>query len=177
MSKAQSEARHSGRIAICALALLIIPWSLVHAGRTTQERRAADPQGRIEIFNISDTVEVYGWDRSEVEVSGAAGESVDRVDVTGTGNSTSIHVVSRSAHKRACDGEAHLVIHVPAKSAVTAMLVSSDFKVMGVLGDLKLQSVSGSVSGEVGSGVCANSVSGDVRLKARAAKTISGDIQ
>ena len=64
-----------------------------------------------------------------------------------------------------------------------ATLVSADFKVTGVLGSLKVQTVSGNVSGEAGgSDVGATTVSGEVHLTARAArtievKTISGDIQ
>jgi DUF4097 and DUF4098 domain-containing protein YvlB len=182
MSKAQSEARYHGWIAICALTALVVPWSLVHAGKTILERRAADPQGEIEIVNVSGMVEVVGWDRGEVEVSGTAGDSVDRVDVTSAGNHTSIHVMSRSAPSWGSDCEAHLVVHVPAKSAVTATLVSADFKVTGVQGDVKLQAVSGNLSGDVGGDVRATTVSGNVRLTARAAKTIeiktiSGDIR
>jgi DUF4097 and DUF4098 domain-containing protein YvlB len=182
MSKAQFEARYGGRIVICALTALVVPWSLVHAGRAIEERRAVDPQGEIEIVNVSGMVEVDGWDRSEVEVSGTAGDRVDRVDVTSVGNHTSIQVVSRPPRSWGSECEARLVVHVPAKSAVTVTLVSADFKVKGVLGDVKLQAVSGNLSGDVGGAVRATTVSGDVRLTARAAKaieikTISGDIQ
>jgi DUF4097 and DUF4098 domain-containing protein YvlB len=125
---------------------------------------------------------VAGWDRSEVEVSGTAGSDVERVDVTSAGNRTSIRVVPRSAHTWSLDGEARLVVHVPAKSTVTATLVSADLKVAGVAGDLKLQTVSGSLKGEAGGDVRAMTVSGEVRMTARAAKnieikTISGDVQ
>jgi hypothetical protein len=180
MSTAKLDTR-SGWIAICALAALVVPWSLVHAGKTIEERRAADPQGEVEIVNVSGRVEVDGWDRSEVEVGGSAGDDVDRVDVTSAGNRTQIQVVSRSAHAWGSGGEAHLVVHVPSRSTVTATLVSADFKMTGVLGDVKLQSVSGNLSGDAGGNLRASTVSGGVRLTARAAKsievkTISGDI-
>jgi len=182
MSKAQSKARRSGWIIIVALAALVAPWSLVQAGRSIHESRAAEPQGEVEIFNLAGKVEVEGWDRSEVEVSGTADDGVDRVDVTGSGRRTSIHVVTRSAHLWGSDGEAHLIVHVPAKSSLMVTLVSSDFEVKGVVGDLKVQSVSGQVSGEAGGDVRAATVSGNVRMKAPGAKsieirTISGDIQ
>jgi hypothetical protein len=168
--------------ALCAVAALGIPWSLVHAGKTIQEHRTADPQGEVEIVNVSGMVEVSGWDKSEVDVSGTAGEGVERVDVTGAGNRTSIHVVARSNRSWGTDNEAHLIVHVPAKSVMQVTLVSADFKAAGLLGNLKVQTVSGNVSGEVGGDVCATTVSGDVRLTAKAAKgievkTISGDIQ
>src|ERR1700723_869418 len=181
MSKAHSKARYSGWIFIVALAALVVPWSLVHASRAIHESRAADPQGEIEIFNLAGKVEVEGWDRSDVEVGGTADDGVDRVDVSGSGRRTSIHVVTRSAHLWGSGGEAHLIVHVPAKSSLTVTLVSSDFEVKGVLGDLKVQSVSGRVRGEVGGDVRATTVSGEVQLKAPGAKsveirTISGNI-
>lgn len=182
MSKAHSGVPYKGWIALCAAATLVVPWSLVHAGKAIHELRNADPQGEIEIVNVSGTVEIDGWNRSEVEVSGTMGDSVERVDVTSVGDRTSIHVLSRSAHSWNSDNEADLVIHVPAKSMVSATLVSADLKITGVLGDLKLQTVSGSIGGDAGGDVRATTVSGNVRLTAHAAKsieirTISGDIQ
>ncbi len=182
MPKLLSMARHHGSgIMVCAIAAFV-PWSLVHAGRTIEERRPADPQGEVEIVNVSGKIEVTGWDRSEVEVRGSVGEGVERVDVMSGGTRTSIHVVSRAMHGWGSDGEAHLVIHVPARSMVSASLVSADFNTSGLTGDLKLQAVSGNVSGEAGGDIRASTVSGDVRLTAHAAKTveiktISGDIQ
>jgi DUF4097 and DUF4098 domain-containing protein YvlB len=181
MSNTQFKTRCSRWIAVCALAAVSVPWTLVHAARPIDEHRAAEPQGEVEIVNVSGAVEVDGWDRSEVEVTGTAGDGVERVDVVSAGNRTSIHVVSRSSRGWGSDGEAHLIVHVPAKSAVVATLVSADFKVTGVAGDLKLQTVSGRLSGDGGGDVRASTVSGDVRLTAHAAKvieikTISGDI-
>lgn len=182
MSRIPSMARlYGGWIMICAFSAFV-PWSLVHAARMIEERRPADPQGEVEIVDVSGKVEVMGWDRSEVEVRGSVGEGVDRVDVMSGGTRTSIHVVSRAMHSWGADSEAHLVIHVPAKSMVSASLVSADFKTSGLTGDVKLQAVSGNVSGDAGGDIRASTVSGDVRLTAHAAKTveiktISGDIQ
>ncbi len=182
MSKTQYNSRSRGWTAIVGAAALVVPWSLVQADKTIQEHRPADPQGEVEIVNVSGMIEVEGWDRGEVEVSGSAGNNVDRVDVTTAGNRTSIRVVPRTRLGWGTDCEARLVVHVPAKSAVMASLVSSDFKVSGVSGMLKVQTVSGNVSGEAGGDVSATAISGDVRLTARAArmieiKTISGDIR
>jgi hypothetical protein len=181
MGNANSAIRKGAWLALCTSAALVAPWSPVQAGRPIQEHRIADPQGEIEIVNVAGSVEVIGWSKGEVDVSGTAGADVERVDVAGTPNHTSIHVVSRSSHSWGSDGEARLVVHVPAGSAVTATLVSADFKVSGVLGDLKLQAVSGTVSGDSGGNIRAGTISGDVKLTARAAKsieikTISGDV-
>jgi hypothetical protein len=181
MSKARYKARYSGWMFIIALVALVVPWSLVQAGKSIHESRAADPRGEVEIFNLAGRVEVEGWDRNEVVVGGTADDGVERVDVTGSGRRTSIHVVVGSSHVWGSGGEAHLIVHVPANSSLTVTLVSSDFEVKGVLGDLKVQSMSGKVRGEVGGDVRATTVSGEVHLKAPGAKsveirTISGDI-
>jgi DUF4097 and DUF4098 domain-containing protein YvlB len=181
MSKLNSQERRSRWIALTSLLLLAAPWSLVHAGRTISERRPADAQGSVEIVNVAGSVAVEGWDRPEVEVTGTAGDQVERVEVTGSGGMTSIHVVEHSGMNMGGDGAANLIIRVPAKSRVSATLVSSNLKVTGLQGDLKLQSVSGDLSGDAGGDVRASTVSGAVRLTARAAKmteikTISGDV-
>jgi DUF4097 and DUF4098 domain-containing protein YvlB len=165
----------------CALALLL-PWPLAYAGTSVDEHRPANPQGAVDIDNVAGSIEVQGWDRSEVAVTGTIGKDVERVDVTGDGNRTSIRVVlPNGLHWHMSDGDAHLVIRVPGNSSVSATLVSSDLKIGAVRGALELRSVSGNISGEGGGDVHANDVSGDIHFIANAAKrieakAISGDI-
>jgi hypothetical protein len=157
----------------CAL-LVLSPWALAHAGTTVDQHRPANPQGAVEISNVAGTVDVQGWDKSEVAVTGTIGKDVERIDVTGDDNRTSIRVVLPSGLNwgSRTDSEAHLVVHVPAGSSVSTSLVSADLKVSGVRGDAKLQTVSGNVSGDVGGDVRASVVSGDIKLTANAAKMI-----
>ena len=116
---------------------------------------AANPQGAVEIDNVAGSIDVQGWDKSEVAVTGTIGKDVERVDVTGDGNRTSIRVVlPKGMHWSMNDGEAHLVIHVPTNSSVSTSLVSSDLKVSAVHGALELRTVSGNISGEA-AGTCA----------------------
>ncbi len=149
--------------------------------RAVEERHAADPQGHVEIVNVAGSVDLVGWDRPEIEVSGDVGDRVERVDVTTSGRSTSVHVVVQSGGSWGGSGEAHLAIRIPAKSAVSVSLVSASLKLSGIQGDVQLQTVSGDVSGDAGGDLHASTVSGDVGLAAHAAnaidiKTISGDI-
>jgi DUF4097 and DUF4098 domain-containing protein YvlB len=106
-------------------------------------------------------------------VSGTIGKDVERVDVTGDNNRTSVRVVlPKGMHWNMNDGDAHLVIHVPTNSAVYASLVSSDLKVSAVHGALELRTVSGNISGDGGGDLRANDVSGDIHFSATAAKRI-----
>jgi DUF4097 and DUF4098 domain-containing protein YvlB len=163
----------------CALVLLLP--CLAHAA-SIDEHRPANPQGAVEIENVAGSIDVQGWDKSEVAVGGTIGKDVERVDVTADGNRTSIRVIlPRGPNWGMRDGSAHLVIHVPANSSIRASLVSSDFKVSAVHGALELRTVSGNISGDGGGDVHANAVSGEIHLTATAAKVIevksvSGDI-
>lgn len=173
--------RHGPRLAAAALASLVMAWTPVRAGKTIEERRSADPQGEVEISGVSGDIEILGWDRAEVEVSGTCDDNVERVDLTSDGKRTSIHVVSRTKGRWGSEDEAHLTVHVPAKSAVRATLVTANLKLAGTQGDLALRTVSGNVSGEAGGNLRADTVSGNITLGAPAAKaievsTISGDI-
>ncbi|HEY2676625.1 MAG TPA: DUF4097 family beta strand repeat-containing protein [Steroidobacteraceae bacterium] len=154
--------------------LLLSPCALANAATTVDQHRPANPQGAVEISNVAGTVDVQGWEKSEVAITGTIGKDVERVDVTGDGNRTSIRVVLPSGLNwgSRTDSEAHLVVHVPAGSSVSTSLVSADLKISGVQGDAKLQTVSGNVSGEVGGDLRASVVSGDIKLTANSAKMI-----
>jgi hypothetical protein len=173
--------RSTGTAVVGALALIFS--SVAFAATSVDEHRPANPQGSVEIDNVAGLIEVQGWDKSEVAVTGSIGKDVERVDVSGDGNRTSVRVVlPNGRHWGMHDGEAHLVIRVPANSSVSASMVSSDLRISAVRGALELRTVSGEISGEGGGDLRANSVSGDIHLIATGAKrvevkAISGDIK
>jgi Putative adhesin len=172
MSHAQLTSRLNKPALVCVLTALASPW-LAHAATSVDEHRAANPQGAVEIDNVAGLIDVQGWDKSEVAVTGTIGKDVERVEVTGEGNRTSVRVILPQGHHWGMrDGEAHLLIHVPTNSSIAASLVSSDLKVSAVHGGLELRTVSGNINGEGGGDVRANAVSGDIHLTANAAKVI-----
>ncbi len=169
------------RILICTLAALG-PWPLAYAAASIDEHRPASPQGAVEIDNVAGMIDVQGWDKSEVAVTGTVGKDVERVEVNSNNSRTSIRVVLASGmHWGMQGGEAHLVVHVPMNSSLSTSLVSSDLKVSAVRGALELRSVSGNITGEGGGDVRANDVSGNIQFTATdakriEAKSISGNI-
>lgn len=180
MTHSRITRRFKGLARAFALLLLAAPWSLANAA-SVDEHHPANPQGSVEIDNVAGSIDVQGWDKSEVAVTGTIGKDVERVDVHGDGNRTSVRVLLPSGSWHMRDGEAHLVVHVPAGSSVSTSLVSSELKVSGVHGALDLRSVSGTISGEGGGDVRLDDVSGDIHFTANAArrieaKAISGDI-
>jgi hypothetical protein len=164
-----------------ALALMFASVSM--ASTAVDEHHPASPQGSVEIDNVAGQIDVQGWDKAEVAVTGSIGKDVERVDVSGDGNRTSVRVVlPNGRHWGMHDGEARLLIRVPAGSSISASMVSSDLRISAVRGALDLRSVSGEISGEGGGDVRANNVSGEIHLIANAAKrvevkAISGDIE
>src|ERR1700722_16844265 len=60
----------------CAIGALIIPWSAVQAGKRVHEQQAVDPHGSIDIVTVSGDIELIGWDRPEIEVSGNTADDV-----------------------------------------------------------------------------------------------------
>jgi hypothetical protein len=162
------------------LGAILIPWSVSEA-RPVHEHLAVDPQGAVEIVDVAGSVALSGWDRPEIEVTGTVGDEVDRVEVTTSGGRAVVRVISRSATAHGGENEAMLTVHVPMKSAVTVTLVSADLALGGLQGSVKLQTVSGDVTGDVGGDFRASTVSGSVRVTAAAArmievKTVNGTI-
>ena len=164
-----------------ALCASIAPSSLVRAGDEFRQSHSADPEGTVEIFDIAGSIELTGWNRPEIEVTGAPDDLGERVSISGDGGKTSIYVRPGGGASHSSE-DLKLVIHVPEKSEVKATLVSADLKVQGLKGDVNLRTVSGNISGEVGGDLSANTATGSIRLTARGAKstevrTINGDVE
>jgi DUF4097 and DUF4098 domain-containing protein YvlB len=168
---------------IAAAALLLAP--LAWADEQPVDRRApADPQGEVEVSNISGTVSISGWDRNEVQVTGTLGEGIERLDFVSEPKRTIIQVKHPDNNRRDGDAEAELSIRVPTGSRLNVNTVSAEISVTHVNGEQRLQSVSGDISGEIaGEDVEAKTVSGSVVLRGEGkpavvtVTTVSGDAQ
>jgi DUF4097 and DUF4098 domain-containing protein YvlB len=124
----------------------------------------ADANGEVEISNVSGTIDVRGWDRNEVQVTGHLGDDVERVDVESSGGHTVVKVILPRGHNS--DGEATLEIKVPKMSTVEVGVVSADVSSHGVLGTQRLKSVSGEITADIsGPDSEVRSVSGDVTVR------------
>ncbi|MBS0396434.1 MAG: DUF4097 family beta strand repeat protein [Proteobacteria bacterium] len=170
--------------ALAALTLAALPAAA--ATRNVDEHRPADPAGQVEVQSVAGRVEVVGWDKPEVAVTGTVGDDVEAVEVTGSGTRTSVRVRTHNSHGILIGwhsgADANLVVHVPAASAVTVNLVSADLSVRGVGGNEELQTVSGDVTAAAQREVRIHTVSGDVHLTAGTdsrmidLSTVSGDV-
>jgi hypothetical protein len=147
--------------ALCALGAL--PLACAANEGTVNRKVDADPRGEVVISNVSGTVDVRGWDRNEVQVTGRLDEDVERVDVESSGGRTVVKVILPRGSNN--DGDAMLEVQVPRGSSVEVSAVSADVSSKGVLGTQRLKTVSGEITAEVsGDDSEVRSVSGDITV-------------
>lgn len=155
---------HSSTMALLLLLLAslnLLTFPNASADTPIDEQQAADPNGRVEISNLSGEIVIEGWDRAAVAVTGTLGKNVERLEFTRDADLTVVEVVYPSGP--ANSGGSDLVIRLPVGSALEVKGVSADIEVSGVSGRQRLRSVSGDVRTEVfAADVEAETVSGDV---------------
>lgn len=182
------------------LALACLAALPAYAGTPINQTRPLEARGRVEIDNLKGRVEVRGWDRPEVKLTGSLGDGVEKLSVQGDGNALHIEVKYPSRSNRS--EPTILILQVPLRADIEIDTVSADIDVGGMASrEMSLASVSGnitangapgrakieSVSGDArltfnSSDVDVSSVSGDVSLSGRlkgevAVETVAGDVQ
>jgi DUF4097 and DUF4098 domain-containing protein YvlB len=161
------------------LALLAI--SVVSLADTAiDEVRTAGPKDNVEISNVKGRVEVEGWDKNEVRVTGTLGKNVERLEFQRDGDDTEIRVVVPRGGWRV--GESNLVIRLPFGNEVRVECVSGSVEAKGIRADVELETVSGSVRvTDCEGAIEAQSTSGSVKvLQSRGdvnAETVSGSVE
>jgi len=141
----------------------------------------AQSDGHVSVSNVAGEVEVEGWAKNTVQVTGKLGRNVKELIVESDGDEVVVKV--KLPHNSHGGGDANLKIMVPAGSSVDIGAVSANIEVSGVRGEQSLHTVSGNVRTEFfGNDIEAESVSGDVSVKGdrsagevRAA-TVSGSV-
>ena len=144
---------------VCAL-----PLAAFAESGSIDRKVAADADGEVVISNVSGSIDVRGWDRNEVRVTGDLGSGVERLDLETSGGRTVVKVVLPRGNSH--DGEADIEVSVPRNSSVEVSAVSADVSSRGVLGTQRLKSVSGEVTADIaGDESEVRSVSGDVTVR------------
>jgi DUF4097 and DUF4098 domain-containing protein YvlB len=173
--------RFDAAAARTALTLALLAWgSLALAGSPINERGAADPTGHVEVSNTAGSVEVTGWARNEVEVTGTLGAGAERLEFSTAGKLTRVKVINPS-HSHRTEATV-LVIKVPVGSSLFVNTVSADIRAREVKGSQRLQSVSGDIDTTAAAeDLECKTVSGDVTVTGTGQRgmltvtTVSGD--
>ncbi len=153
------------------------------AERSVDETRSVSATGSVEVVNVAGSIEVRGWDKAELKVTGSLGEHVERLNITTSGDHATVRVVVPSGMNWGSgDSSADITVMVPKGSSLKVSAVSADLTLGGVTGRAELQTVSGEIGGETLGDAAINAVSGDVRLTSQGARhysvrTVSGDIR
>lgn len=165
---------------ISTLALVCCIALPVHAATPINQTRPLDSRGRVEIDNLKGRVEVRGWDRPEVKITGSLGEGVEKFVLEGDGRALHIEVKYPSRSSRT--EPTILILQVPLRADLEIDTVSADINVHGMASrEISLQSVSGDVTANGAPGRAkVESVSGDVKLTFNSGdvdvNTVSGDL-
>ena len=145
------------------------------------ESMDAAEDGTVSISNVAGSVDVQGWSRNQVEITGDLGDDVEELVFERDGDEIEIKV--RTKRRNSHDIDTELVIKVPQGSSLEISTVSADIDVAEVAGEQSLESVSGDIATEAyASDIDANSVSGDVEVEGdnlsmrSRLSSVSGDI-
>ena len=160
----------AGLSVACAAWALLATLPLPVAADTALNARAqARPDGRIEIHNRGlGSINVQGWARPEVEITGHLGRGSERLDLTSEGGFVRIEVVLTPGDKvRILDTASKLVVQVPSGSDLS-IRSGWDVKVRGVTGPQSVRSLNGRVTLSADAGISRlvdiSTGLGDVRL-------------
>lgn len=151
------------------------------AASEVDESIDAAADGHVDIINISGSIEVYGWSKDSVEVTGELGEKVEELILERNGDKVLVKV--KVPRNNSNNISSDLTIRVPAGSSIDVSTVSADITSEDVEGEQMLHTVSGDVEAQAAdSDVSAQSVSGDVDVTGDGsdieahANTVSGDV-
>lgn len=153
----------------------------VAAGEEVDERRSVSAQGVVEIHNTRGEVEITGWDKDEVHVSGELDDLAEELIFEVDGEFTLIRVKMPKRNISWGDGS-DLEIRIPVKSRVDFNGVSTDLKFTNIEGGTSIHSVSGDIRADhIAKRLLINSVSGNVEVRDTTGKakitTVSGDLR
>jgi len=128
------------------------------AAQTFDTTLAVRSGARLELHNMSGSVEIRATRRSEIRVQVEYDRA--RIEVDATTNTVSLRTVPRRG-----GGEAAYIVEVPVGTPLQVGALSSDISVRGVCGEAELQTLSGEVVLDCARGnIIARSTSGDVTV-------------
>lgn len=168
--------------------LLVLPTARAAGDTPILLDHAANPTARIAISNVSGEVEIVGWDRPQVEVTGQLGDGAQPLAITGDAASLSIKV--RAQRKSGwfnwgsndTMGATVLHVRVPRAATLDVNVISAAVGIDGTAGGtLTIHTVSGKVRLNATTPLLkVEAVSGGIELAGHAdqanLQTVSGDI-
>lgn len=164
------------------LCLTLVSLAAVGDRANVNETLKAESEGFVHIRVIRGDLEVIGWERDEVRVTGKLDARTREFIFEVNGNDTEVNVRLPRSTGGGWGTGSDLTIHVPEGSSVEVSVVSTDTQVENIRGGLELGAVSGDVRvRSVNDRLDLTSVSGEVDLRDITgrirAKSVSGDLE
>ena len=131
------------------VALLLVSPCAEGVQRQVSQGGTVDPDAEIEIYNVSGSITIIGWDRDEVRVNATLGEGTDRLDFENDGATVEITVVIESRRRRDPErpvGESHLEIMVPRAATLDVEALASSITVTDVSGAVRMDTSVGQIT-------------------------------
>src|SRR5688572_1684972 len=146
---------------VLRLVCLTLFFASAFADEQLNRRVDAAADGVVTIDNKAGSVEVRGWSRDEVEVTGDLGGGVEELVFERDEDHVLIRVETEGHSGESSD----LVIQVPENSTLEVSGISTDITVRDVRGPQRLRTISGDIDSQVfGSDIDVNTVSGDAQV-------------
>ncbi len=162
-------------------ALLCGGFTGAQASTAVDETRSVPADGRVQVENLAGSIEITGWDRNEVHITGELGDGVEELEIVES--PTGVTVIVRNRENQRFVEETDLQLRVPAAARLIAEGVSADITVRDLDGgSLDIATVSGDIDVSArAQRVEIESVSGDVAFRGHASRieveTVSGEIE
>jgi len=157
--------------------LLHVPFA--HAGETVDKTLDVRADGWVRIDNVRGRIEVDGWNKNVVSVTGTLDDEAERLVFETDGATTTVSVVTPDRLKH---GEgSNLVIQVPVASPVRVDVVSADLHLTNLQGGVEGKSVSGAIDANgLGKRIEFSTVSGNIAVAQSSGSlelhSVSGDM-
>jgi DUF4097 and DUF4098 domain-containing protein YvlB len=132
------------RIFLATAAVLLAAAPLAEAAQNLSKRATVAADVTIDVSNVEGRVDVTAWDRNEVELTAMLESDKDTLEFEATERQVRIKVVQPKDHDKGSE-DAILTLRIPQGARLSAETVSADIIVAGVLGEQRLESVSGEV--------------------------------
>jgi DUF4097 and DUF4098 domain-containing protein YvlB len=150
------------------------------AGEAIDKTLAVKPDGVVRIENVRGHIDVQGWERDEVSVTGTLDDRATSFTFDSSGATTTVKVETPD-NLHGGEGS-NLTIKVPVASRVRVGLVSADLQLSNLHGGVDAKTVSGGIEAlDVGGRLELATVSGDVELKGATGpirfNSVSGELQ
>ncbi len=168
------------RLLLCIVCMTMAVPGLA-ARQEVNQIEPASMDGLVRIQIVRGELEVIGWEKPSVQVTGMLDERMEEFIFNADGGATRIEVKLPRVHRGGSEGS-DLRVYIPSRSRLNISGVATDVSARGVDGSIEVGVVSGDIELKGGTDrVILQTVNGDIDIRDSSGrirvKTVSGDIE